>query len=82
MPERFLYILGAMSAMGPLRPGDTTDEEVRQDLIRIWDEQMYTPDDAVDFGTMSDRLKPHLTRYIVNDPLASLPESPPREKRQ
>ncbi len=78
--ERFLYLLGAMVALGPLLAGNTTKEELKVDLIRIWDEQKYTLADAADFPTMSDRLRPLLTRYAVKGPLAWCPESPSLRK--
>ncbi len=73
MVERFLYCLGAMGALGPLRAGNTTDEELKEDLIRIWDEQKFTPADAADFPTMAQRLKPLLTRYVVEESRFWLP---------
>ena len=82
MVERFLYLLGVMGALWPLLAENTTKEELRDDLIRIWDEQKYTPADAVDFGTMANRLRPLLTWYAVKGPHGWCPESPSRRKRR
>ena len=82
MVERFLYILSAMSALGPLRAGNTTEEELKEDLIRIWDEQKFTPADAADFANMADRLRPLLTTYVVNESYFWLPVPPSRRKRR
>jgi hypothetical protein len=82
MVERFLYILGAMGALGPQRAGNTTEEELKEDLIRIWDEQKYTPADAADFATMDDRLEPLLTRYILEESRIWLPVSRSRKRRR
>ncbi len=81
MVERFFYLLGAMIAVGPLLAGNATKEELKDDLIRIWDEERFTPADAANFPAMADRLKPLVTRYIVNDPRIWLPESPRRKRR-
>ena len=81
MVERFFYILGAMGAVGPMRAGNTTEEELKEDLIRIWDEQKFTPADAADFANMADRLRPLLTRYVVDEPCFWLPVPPSRRKR-
>jgi len=72
MPERFFYGLGAMAALGTQPPRAVAESEVVEDLIRIWDEQKYTPADAVDFAAMADSIKPHLTKYAVKDPLHNL----------
>ncbi|HTZ89244.1 MAG TPA: hypothetical protein VMA71_02830 [Alloacidobacterium sp.] len=80
--ERFLYVLGAMVAIGPLRAGDTTDEEMKEDLIRIWNEQKFTPADAADFGTMGERLKPLLARYIVKESWMWFPRPQSRKRRR
>ena len=81
-PARFFYWLSATVAIGLLRPWPPTPEEIGEDLIRIWDEQKYTPADVRDFSRMADRLKPHLAKYAVKDSPAWFPNRPERKRRK
>ena len=80
--ERFLYFLGAVGAIGLLRPWPPIAEEIGEDLRRIWDEQKYTPADVVDFSTMAVRLEPHLTKYADRARRVWIPELPPQKRRR
>ena len=82
MAERFFYFLGATVAVALLCPWPPPEEEFGEDLIRIWDEQKYTPADVVDFAGMADRLKPHVSKYAAKDPAVWLPKSPSRRRRR
>ena len=79
--DRYLYFFAATVAIRCLRPWVPTWEEIRDDMRRIWDEQKYTPADTTDFPELSRRLRPHLAKYAVKDPLAQSPELPSQRQR-
>jgi hypothetical protein len=80
--HRFLYMVSATLAIGLLRPWSLNAEEISEDLMRIWDEQKYTPADVLSFSCMANLLKPHLAKYAMKDLSACLPDHPARKRRK
>jgi hypothetical protein len=59
--------MAAMAAIGMVRPWPPTNDEM-EDLIRIWDDEKFTPAEALDLHGMVDHLKPFVQKYVVDDP--------------
>ena len=78
--ELSLYFLAAMIATELLLPWFATDKELGVYLRQIWEEQNYTPADLVDFSSMSNRLKTHLSKYAAEALSISIPELPSRRR--
>jgi hypothetical protein len=80
--HRFLYMVSATVAIGLLRPWSLNAEEISEDLMRIWDEQKYTPEDVLSFSRMADRLKPHLAKYSGQDACTRFTDYTKRQRRK
>jgi hypothetical protein len=80
--DRFLYFLGGYVAILLLHPWSSTEEEVGKELIRLWDDQKYTPADIVDFNRMAPRLEPLLAEYAAEKWQAGTPQMPPPRRRR
>ena len=80
--DRFLYFLGGNVAILLLHPWSPTVEEIGKELIRIWDEQRYTPADVAEFNPMAHRLKPLLVEYAAKTRQAEFSQLPLRRKRR
>jgi hypothetical protein len=80
--HRFLYMVSATVAIGLLRPWSLNAEEISEDLMRIWDEQKYTPADVLSFSCLADRLKPHLAKYSGQYPCTRFTDYTKRQRRK
>jgi hypothetical protein len=80
--HRFFYWIAANTAIGLLRPYRPSIDDIGADIVRIWDEQTFTPADTLDISLLADRLKPYLEKYAAKNRRTKTPEQTVQRRRK